>query len=99
MDAGIGGAVADVVGKLLKKLSFERQVLCVTHLPQVASYGQTHLKVQKSDEGGETVSRLTQLTDSERVEELARMLAGADVTAKARANARELLENAAAYKG
>ena len=99
VDAGIGGAVADVVGKLLKKLSFERQVMCVTHLPQVASYGQTHLKVQKSDEGGETVSRLTQLTDAERVEELARMLAGADVTAKARANANELLENAAAYQG
>jgi len=73
--------------------------MCVTHLPQVASYGQTHLKVQKSDEGGETVSRLTQLTDAERVEELARMLAGADVTAKARANANELLENATAYQG
>ena len=99
MDAGIGGAVADVVGKLLKKLSFERQVMCVTHLPQVASYGKTHLRVQKSQDDGKTVSRLQQLNDSERIEELARMLAGSDVTAKARANAQELIENARAYEG
>ena len=99
VDAGIGGAVADVVGKLLKKLSFERQVMCVTHLPQVASYGKTHLRVQKSQDDGKTVSRLQQLNDSERIEELARMLAGSDVTAKARANAQELIENARAYEG
>ena len=99
VDAGIGGAVADVVGKLLKKLSFERQVMCVTHLPQVASYGHTHLRVQKSQENGQTVSRLQQLNDSERIEELARMLAGADVTTKARDNASELIENARAYQG
>lgn len=99
VDAGIGGAVADVVGKLLKKLSFERQVMCVTHLPQVASYGHTHLRVQKSQENGQTVSRLQLLSDSERIEELARMLAGADVTKKARDNASELIENARAYQG
>ena len=99
VDAGIGGAVADVVGKLLKKLSFERQVMCVTHLPQVASYGKTHLRVQKSQDDGKTISRLQQLNDSERIEELARMLAGSDVTAKARANAQELIENARAYEG
>ena len=99
VDAGIGGAVADVVGKLLKKLSFERQVMCVTHLPQVACYGKNHLKVQKSQEDDTTVSRLRELNDDQRVEELARMLAGADITEKARANARELIENARAYKG
>ena len=99
VDAGIGGAVADVVGKLLKKLSFERQVMCVTHLPQVACYGATHLKVQKSQEGESTVSRLRELNNDDRIEELARMLAGSDVTAKARANARELIENAQAYAG
>lgn len=99
VDAGIGGAVADVVGKLLKKLSFERQVMCVTHLPQVACYGATHLKVQKSQEGESTVSRLRELNKDDRIEELARMLAGSDVTAKARANARELIENAQAYEG
>lgn len=99
VDAGIGGAVADVVGKLLKKLSFERQVMCVTHLPQVACYGKNHLKVQKSQEDDTTVSRLRELNDDQRVEELARMLAGADITEKARANARELIENARAYQG
>ena len=99
VDAGISGAVADVVGKLLKKLSFERQVMCVTHLPQVACYGKNHLKVQKSQEDDTTVSRLRELNDDQRVEELARMLAGADITEKARANARELIENARAYKG
>lgn len=99
VDAGIGGAVADVVGKLLKKLSLERQVMCVTHLPQVASYGYNHLRVQKSQENGQTVSKLQLLNDAERVEELARMLAGADVTIKARDNAAELIENARAYQG
>ena len=99
VDAGIGGAVADVVGKLLKKLSLERQVMCVTHLPQVASYGKTHLKVQKSQVGESTESRLRELNDEDRVEELARMLAGSDVTTKARANAQELIENARAYQG
>lgn len=99
VDSGIGGATADVVGKLLKKLSFERQVMCVTHLPQVASYGKTHLRVQKSQEGDTTVSRLRELNDAERIEELARMLAGANVTKKARANALELIENARAYNG
>ena len=99
VDTGVSGRAAQKVAEKLRSVARNKQVLCVTHLPQVASYGQTHLKVQKSDEGGETVSRLTQLTDAERVEELARMLAGADVTAKARANANELLENAAAYQG
>ena len=99
VDAGIGGAVADVVGKLLKKLSLERQVMCVTHLPQVASYGLTHLKVEKSQDGEATVSRLSVLNKTERIEELARMLAGSDVTKKARDNAQELIENARAYQG
>ena len=73
--------------------------MCVTHLPQVASYGYNHLRVQKSQENGQTVSKLQLLNDAERVEELARMLAGADVTIKARDNAAELIENARAYQG
>ena len=99
VDTGISGRTASAVGQLLRRLGQSVQVLTVTHLPQVACYGKNHLKVQTSQEDDTTVSRLRELNDDQRVEELARMLAGADITEKARANARELIENARAYKG
>ena len=90
VDVGVGGAVADVVGNLLKTLSDNVQVLCVTHLPQVAAKGHHHIQVSKS--GDEVVtSGLHYLTHTERVEELSRMLGGAVVTDVTRENARELL--------
>lgn len=92
VDSGIGGAVAEVVGKMLKRLGEERQVLCVTHLPQVASCGNQHWRVEKHHTGTTTVSQLRVLHGPERVEEIARMLAGASITDKTRALASEMLE-------
>ena len=92
VDSGIGGATADVVGKLLRTLGQDRQVLCVTHQPQVACYGHQHLHVSKADRGGKTFSQVEALSSDERVEEIARMLGGQGITDKVRANAQELLE-------
>jgi DNA repair protein RecN (Recombination protein N) len=92
VDSGIGGAVAEVVGRLLRKLGQDRQVLCVTHLPQVASQAAQHFQVSKrAAADGRTVSSITPLTGAERVEEIARMLGGLEITATTRKHARELL--------
>ena len=90
VDVGVGGAVADVVGKLLRTLSANVQVLCVTHLPQVAAKGHKHIQVSKAGDEVVTTS-LNYLSGDERVEELSRMLGGAVVTDATRENARELL--------
>jgi len=92
VDAGIGGAVAATVGGLMQALAARRQVLCVTHLPQVAAFADTHLRVTKASRDADVVSDLAQLDAKSRVEELARMLGGAEITAKTRAHARELYE-------
>lgn len=91
VDAGIGGAVAEIVGKLLHQLGQSHQILCVTHLPQVAAQGNHHLKVSKSQSADKTVSQVQTLGRSERVEEVARMLGGATITDTTRRHARELL--------
>ncbi|MES2586195.1 MAG: DNA repair protein RecN [Pseudomonadota bacterium] len=92
VDAGIGGAVAETVGKLLRQLGESHQILCVTHLPQVAAQGNHHLRVSKSQAGDKTLSQVMPLGRSERVEEVARMLGGATITDTTRRHARELLE-------
>ena len=92
VDAGIGGAVAETVGKLLHQLGQSHQILCVTHLPQVAAQGNHHLKVSKSQSGDKTISQVEPLARAERVEEVARMLGGATITDTTRRHARELLE-------
>ena len=92
VDAGIGGAVAETVGKLLRQLGQSHQILCVTHLPQVAAQGNHHLKVSKSQAGNTTLSQVSPLSRTERVEEIARMLGGATITDTTRRHARELLE-------
>ena len=92
VDAGIGGAVAETVGKLLHQLGQSHQILCVTHLPQVAAQGNHHLKVSKSQNGEKTISQVQPLARAERVEEVARMLGGATITDTTRRHARELLE-------
>ena len=91
VDAGIGGAVAEVVGRLLKALGHERQVLCVTHLPQVASQGGQHWRVGKATEKDVTRSTLTVLDKPGRVDEIARMLGGSEITATTRKAAKEML--------
>ena len=92
VDAGIGGAVAETVGKLLHQLGLSHQILCVTHLPQVAAQGNHHLKVSKSQSSEKTISNVQALGRTERVEEVARMLGGATITDTTRRHARELLE-------
>jgi DNA repair protein RecN (Recombination protein N) len=92
VDSGIGGGVAEVVGRLLKRLGQDRQVLCVTHLPQVASQAVRHFQVSKGlHANGKTVSRILPLDVAARVEEIARMLGGLEITATTRKHARELL--------
>ena len=92
VDAGIGGAVAETVGKLLHQLGQSHQILCVTHLPQVAAQGNHHLKVSKIQSDDKTISQVQALGRPERVEEVARMLGGATITDTTRRHARELLE-------
>ncbi|MFL9983992.1 DNA repair protein RecN [Paraburkholderia sediminicola] len=92
VDTGIGGGVAEVVGRLLHQLGQARQVLCVTHLPQVAARGDHHFQVAKSGNGkGGTVSSVTSLDRASRVEEVARMLGGLEITATTRKHAKEML--------
>jgi DNA repair protein RecN (Recombination protein N) len=92
VDSGIGGGVAEVVGRLLKRLGQQRQVLCVTHLPQVASQANQHFQVAKgTTANGKTVSHIDVLDNKARIEEVARMLGGLEITATTRKHARELL--------
>ena len=95
VDAGIGGATAEVVGRKLKELARSHQVLCVTHLPQIACFSDTHYRVSKSRAGGRTVTAVERLGGEDRVEELSRMLGGVQITEKTRAHAREMMEAAA----
>jgi DNA repair protein RecN (Recombination protein N) len=91
VDSGIGGAVARAVGERLRRLSRHRQLVCVTHLPMIAALASHHLRVTKHVIGGRTTARIETVTGRERVEELARMLAGDRVTDTTRRQARELL--------
>ncbi len=91
VDVGIGGGVAEIVGQLLKQLGAERQVLCVTHLPQVAAQGNHHWQVSKSSQAGGVVSRIQVLEPAARIEEVARMLGGVEVTETTRKHAAEML--------
>ena len=95
VDAGVGGRVADIVGRKLRQLSSTRQVLCVTHLPQVASHGDAHYRVEKHTDGMVSRTDVRRLTSKERVEELSRMLGGIEVTARTRAHAAEMIDRAA----
>jgi DNA repair protein RecN (Recombination protein N) len=92
VDVGIGGTVAATVGRLLQSLGARRQVLCVTHLPQVAAFADRHFRVVKHGDDRSVHADVDQLGASERVDELARMLAGSSITAKTRAHAKEMLE-------
>ncbi|MFK8029414.1 MAG: DNA repair protein RecN [Gammaproteobacteria bacterium] len=94
VDAGVGGAVADMIGQRLQELGSRRQVLAVTHLPQVACHGHQHFKVSKTTLDNRTRSQVVELKGADRVEELARMLGGAKLTTTTRRHAKELLTQA-----
>lgn len=91
VDTGIGGAVAEVVGRLLQQLGLRHQVLCVTHLPQVAARGAHHFEVRKTTAGGATLSDIRLLDQQSRVDEVARMLGGMKITETTRRHATEML--------
>jgi DNA repair protein RecN (Recombination protein N) len=91
VDAGIGGGVADMVGKKLAALAGRHQILCITHLPQIAKYGDHHFRIVKSVADGRTRTTITPLEPEERVAEIARMLAGEQMTATTLQHAREML--------
>jgi DNA repair protein RecN (Recombination protein N) len=95
VDTGIGGATADAVGERLARLGASAQVLVVTHAPQVAARADHHWRVEKAVHGGRTAVSVSRLSDSERREEIARMLAGARITEAARAAADSLIRESA----
>jgi DNA repair protein RecN (Recombination protein N) len=96
VDSGIGGAVAEIVGRKLRALGRDRQVLCVTHLPQVAAQGHAHYRVSKAPVEGITRSAVELLDGAGRERELARMLGGVEIGPEAHAAARRLLDEAVA---
>jgi DNA repair protein RecN (Recombination protein N) len=93
IDAGIGGRTADLVGRSLAELAGRHQVLCITHLPQIAAYAANHFRVEKSDRKGSPSARIVQVKGRERVEEIARMAGGEEVAEATRRHARELLRS------
>lgn len=93
VDVGIGGKTAAIVGKLLRQLGEQLQVLCITHLPQVAAQGHHHYQVTKSSNKQSTITYIKKLSQKEREEELTRMLGGTKITSQTRAHAKEMLEN------
>lgn len=96
VDSGVGGAVAEVIGRKIRDVAQHRQVLCITHLPQIAVFAATHFKVEKSLVQGRTISVVRKLGKREQEEEIARMLGGLKITAKTRAVAAEMLKEARA---
>lgn len=95
VDTGIGGAIAEVVGQKLRALGAQRQVLCVTHLAQVAAQGHGHFRASKAVRGGSSESRIERLADGTRIEEIARMLGGIELTEASLLHARQMLDRAA----
>ena len=92
VDAGVGGEAAEAVARKIRQLAGHHQVLCITHLPQIAARGTEHFKVEKSVHNGRTLSTVVPLSQKERVRELARMLAGESASEQTKAWALELLE-------
>lgn len=92
IDTGISGRIAEAVGDKLARLAKEKQVICITHLPQIARFAAAHFQVSKETRAGRTQTRIVRLSEPERIEELARLVAGKEVTATARAHAAELLK-------
>jgi DNA repair protein RecN (Recombination protein N) len=98
VDNGIGGAVAEIVGRKLKEVSANHQVICITHLPQIACFGDSHLYVSKKVMRGRTITFVEELDEQQKIEEISRMLGGVDVTKATREHAREMINGSKAYK-
>ena len=98
VDSGIGGATAEIVGRKLQDLSAHHQVICITHLPQIAIFGGRHLRVTKQVSGGRTSAMVEEIDEKQKIEEIGRMLAGVDVTETAKDHAREMLAAAKAER-
>ncbi|MDD5712139.1 MAG: hypothetical protein PHY31_05180, partial [Smithellaceae bacterium] len=94
VDSGIGGATAEVVGDKIKDVSGNHQIICITHLPQIACFADRHYRVVKQVVGGRTITQMDLLSAEERLEEITRMLGGIELTEKAKAHAREMLASA-----
>jgi len=94
VDSGIGGATAEIVGRKLKDVSANHQVVCITHLPQIACFGDSHFRVVKKVTGGRTATTVEMLTDEQKIEEISRMLGGVDLTQTTREHAREMISGA-----
>jgi DNA repair protein RecN (Recombination protein N) len=92
VDNGIGGATAEIVGRKLKDVSANHQVICITHLPQIACFGEDHLYVSKKIMKGRTTTSVEKLDDEQKIEEISRMLGGVDVTQTTREHAREMID-------
>jgi DNA repair protein RecN (Recombination protein N) len=92
IDTGIGGRAAEAVGKKLKALARSNQVLCVTHLPQIATFGDHHYVIEKKESGGRTRTSIRRVTGDERTEEVARMLSGAKLTETSRKHAEQMIK-------
>ncbi len=91
VDAGIGGGTAEAVGRKLSQLAQEHQIICITHLAQIAKFGEHHFRITKARRQGRTVTRIAPLSYQERIEELARMIGGDTLTSKSLAHAKEML--------
>ncbi|MCK9196969.1 MAG: DNA repair protein RecN, partial [Syntrophales bacterium] len=91
VDSGIGGATAEIVGKKIKDVAERHQVLCITHLPQIACFGDRHYLVTKAIAGDRTLTTVQVLSEEERIEEITRMLSGLEMTDTTRRHAREML--------
>jgi DNA repair protein RecN (Recombination protein N) len=98
VDSGIGGATAEIVGRKLKEVSAHHQVICITHLPQIASFGGRHLRVTKQVADGRTATAVEKIDDDQKIEEISRMLGGVEVTETARNHARTMLAAAGAAR-
>ena len=92
IDTGISGATAGIVGNKLKSIAKDHQIVCITHLPQIACLGDHHYKIEKTSDEISTETTVVPLSEEERVEELARLLSGTNITDAARQQAKELLK-------
>ena len=99
IDIGIGGRAAEAVGQKLKTLSKAQQVVCITHLPQIAAFADQHFLIEKGENGGRTQTRVRRMKREERVEEIARMLSGAKLTETSREHAEQMLAAAGGASG
>ena len=96
VDAGVGGAVAEAIGRKIADVARHHQVLCITHLAQIAAFADVHFAVSKREEGGRTLADVKKLKAKERGEEIARMLGGLEITKQTRAHAEEMITRAQA---